>query len=686
MEHRTGDAPTTTPRARTQGRRPQIPRTLDGRRRAIVEDVTPEIDAGRFPIKRVVGERVVVEADAFADGHEIVACELRYRRAGDAGWQTAPMQDLGNDRRRGAFTVREQCPHEYTVVAWVDHFATWRRGLLRKAEAGQDVAVDLLIGAELILAAAGRGTGPEAARLTEIAGAVAGEAPAEERIALATGEETARLVAWFPDLAHATEHERVLRVWVDRPKGRTSTWYELFPRSLGAHEHRHGTLADVEARLDEIAAMGFDVLYLPPIHPIGVVNRKGRNNAVRAVPGDVGSPWAIGAREGGHDAVHPQLGTHDDVRRLAVAARARGIDLALDLALQCAPDHPWVAEHPGWFRSRPDGTVQYAENPPKKYEDIYPIDFETDDWQALWRALLGVVRVWIDCGVRVFRVDNPHTKPFAFWEWLIEQVHRDHPEVLFLAEAFTRPKVMRRLAKLGFTQSYTYFAWRNSRWELTEYFTELTRTEQREYFRPNVWPNTPDILTEYLQTGGRPAFVIRLVLAATLAASYGIYGPAFELAEARPREPGSEEYLDSEKYELRDWDHDSPWSLRDLVARVNGIRRDHPALHTDEHLAFHPTDNDALLCYSKRDPESGDTILAVITLDPFNTQSGWTSLDLDALGLDDGPYAAEDLLGGGRYTWEGPRNFVQLNPHELPAHVFALRGPARAGRETSTDA
>jgi starch synthase (maltosyl-transferring) len=519
--------------------------------------------------------------------------------------------------------------------------------------------------------------------LGEIADRLAGAGTQSDRVALATDDETLVLMDRYPDRSQASEHGRDLRVWVDRERARFSTWYELFPRSWSPDPDRHGTLADVEAQLDYVAGMGFDVLYLPPVHPIGRTKRKGRNNAVVAEPGDVGSPWAIGAEEGGHDAVHPDLGTHEDLRSLCEACRERGIDLALDLALQCSPDHPWVREHPDWFRQRPDGTTQYAENPPKRYEDIYPIDFETDDWKALWREIRRVVQVWIDLGVRVFRVDNPHTKPFAFWEWLIADVRVDHPEVLFLSEAFTRPKVMQRLAKLGFTQSYTYFAWRTARWDLTEYFTELTRTIVGEYMRPNVWPNTPDILTEQLQTGGRPMFFSRVVLAATLAASYGIYGPAFELGEWRPREPGSEEYLDSEKYQLRRWDRDSEWSLAPVIARLNAIRRDHPALQTNVGLVFHPTDNDRFLCYSKRDPEADDTILCIVNLDPYTTQSGWTALDLAALGLTDEPFQVHDLLGEGRYVWQGAHNFVQLDPSSLPAHVFAVRRHVRS--ETDFD-
>jgi starch synthase (maltosyl-transferring) len=461
----------------------------------------------------------------------------------------------------------------------------------------------------------------------------------------------------------------------------------MFPRSAGA-DGEHGTFRDLESRLDYVAGMGFDVLYLPPIHPIGTTHRKGKNNARTALPGDVGSPWAIGSPEGGHKSVHPELGTLEDFRRLVRTAREKGLEIALDVAFQCSPDHPYVAEHPDWFRTRPDGTIQFAENPPKKYEDIVPFDFDTADRRALWDELASVFEHWIAQGVEIFRVDNPHTKPFRFWEWLIDRIHAEHPEVIFLSEAFTRPKVLYRLAKLGFTQSYNYFPWRNHKGELVEYFTELTRSEVVEYCRPSLWPNTPDILTERLQGGGRPAFAQRLVLAATLGASYGIYGPAFELQESAPREPGSEEYLDSEKYQLRSWDLERPDSLRDLIARVNRIRRENPALQQNRTLVFHGVDNDRMLCYSKSAEEHSNVVLVVVNLDPHHRQSGWTSLDLEALGLgeearEDRPFQVHDLITDARYLWQGGRNYVELDPHAVPAHVFRIR--RRVRREEDFD-
>ncbi|HEY7509537.1 MAG TPA: alpha-1,4-glucan--maltose-1-phosphate maltosyltransferase [Vicinamibacteria bacterium] len=639
----------------------------------IIEDVQPAVDGGRFPAKRVVGEEVVVEADVFTDGHDLLGAEVLYRAEGEDQWSARPMALFDNDRWRGAFTVTTVGRYAFTVRGWVDHFATWRRGLEKKAAAGQDVAVDLLAGRALLEAAAGRARAADAGILADAAAALGSDAPLPERVARALDPELAALASGHPDRAGEATHGRELPVVVDRERARFSAWYEIFPRSTGP-DGRHGTFRDLEALLPEIAGMGFDVLYLPPIHPIGRTHRKGPNNAPQAGPGDHGSPWAIGAEEGGHKAVHPDLGTLDDFRRLVRRADAHGLDVALDIAFQASPDHPYVKEHPSWFERRPDGTVQYAENPPKKYEDIYPFDFESEDWRALWEELKDVFVFWMRQGVRAFRVDNPHTKPFAFWEWLIGEVKREDPHVLFLSEAFTRPKVMYRLAKLGFTQSYTYFAWRNRRPEIEAYFEELTRTPVREFFRPNLWPNTPDILTEHLQEGGLPAFRARLVLAATLGASYGIYGPAFELGERRPRHAGSEEYLDSEKYQLRRWDRAAPHSLRSLIARVNQARREHPALQTDRGLHFHGGQNPELVCYSKATAGHADVVLVVVNLDPRRPQSGWVDLDEAELGLEPGqPFEVHDLLGGARYPWRGRANYVRLDPAQAPAHVFEVR-------------
>ncbi|HEX6313381.1 MAG TPA: alpha-1,4-glucan--maltose-1-phosphate maltosyltransferase, partial [Gemmatimonadaceae bacterium] len=548
---------------------------VEGRSRVVIEGVTPEIDAGRFPVKRVLGDMMVVEVDAFADGHDVLDTVLLHRRVGAGSWLETRMKPLPNDRWRGAFPVEQLGEYEYTCESWVDRFLTWRALLKKRIAAGQDLQVELTIGAGIVAEAAGRATGDDATQLHEWAAVLGGNGEVQARTEVALDSALVELMRRHADRRFATRYERTLRVRVDRQRARFSTWYELFPRSCArpSDAGRHGTFADCAARLDDIAAMGFDVIYLPPIHPIGTSFRKGPNNTLTPGPDDPGSPWAIGSSEGGHDAIHPQLGTFADFERLVLRAAEKGMEIALDLAFQATPDHPWVRVHPDWFRHRPDGTIQYAENPPKKYQDIYPLDFESGDWRGLWQELERVIEFWIGHGVKIFRVDNPHTKAFAFWEWVIARVQARHPETIFLAEAFTRPKVMYRLAKLGFTQSYTYFAWRNTKEELTEYFTELTQSEVREYFRPNLWPNTPDILTEYLQFGGRPAFAVRYILAATLGASMGIYGPAYELGEHTPREPGSEEYRDSEKYQIRAWPLEAPHSLRDLIARMNAIRR-----------------------------------------------------------------------------------------------------------------
>jgi len=595
-------------------------------------------------VKRAIGDEIVVEADVFTDGHDAVVAELLHRKAGASDWKVVAMEFLGNDHWRASFRVSELGRYEYTVRGWTDAFLTWQRDLAKRHEAGQDLAVDFLIGGALscnpILKDAAR--------------------PAGERYATAVS-----LKSPPPDPSRVLQYERTLEVVVDPVRAHFSSWYELFPRSVRG-DGKHATLRDLIAFLPEVQAMGFDVLYLPPVHPIGMTERKGRNNALKAAPDDVGSPWAIGAKEGGHKALNPQLGGFADFDALVAEARRRGISIALDIAFQCSPDHPYVREHPEWFKSRPDGTIQYAENPPKKYQDIYPFDFETRDWRGLWQELKSVFEFWIGHGVTLFRVDNPHTKAFAFWEWCIGELKAKHPEVIFLAEAFTRPRVMHKLAKLGFTQSYTYFTWRNTRWELTEYFTELAQHASREYFRPNIWPNTPDILHEYLQHGGRPAFIARLVLATTLAANYGMYGPAYELMEATPREPGSEEYLNSEKYEIKRWPRDRPDSLRPLISRLNAVRKDNLALQSDWSLRLHPTDNEQLICYSK---QAGDNlILVVVNLDPHHTQSGW--VDFERAPGD--TYELHDLVAAGHYTWTGRRNFVQLNPHTLPAHVFRV--------------
>lgn len=649
----------------------------EGRKRVIIENPSPQIDGGRFPIKRTVGESVRVEIDMFSDGHNAIAGVIRYRPETSDQWLYALLQPLVNDRWAGEFTVTEMGRYVYTFMGWVDDFETWRRDLRKRLDAGQDVTVDLQIGAELVDQASQRATGADAEALKRYAQQLRTEHKDEQsQIAeQVLSEDVSALVRKYPKLDWATTYERTLELFVDRERARFSTWYEMFPRSCGK-PGEHGTFKDCEARLPYIADMAFDVLYLPPIHPIGRTFRKGKNNTNAAEADDVGVPWGIGGPEGGHKSVHPDLGTLEDFRSLIAKAQEFGMEIAMDLAYQCSPDHPYVKEHPEWFRHRPDGSIQYAENPPKKYQDIYPIDFETEDWRNLWEELKSVILFWIEQGVRIFRVDNPHTKSFYFWEWAIADIKRDYPETIFLAEAFTRPKVMYRLAKLGFTQSYTYFTWRNHKWDLTQYLTELTQTEAREFFRPNFWPNTPDILHEFLQHGGRPAFILRLVLAATMTASYGIYGPAYEVCENRALRPGSEEYLNSEKYQIREWDLDSPYTIKDLIARINWARRQHPALQSNNSIRFHAVSNDNLICYTKQTDDASDLLLVVVNLDPYSTQIGWVDLPLESLGIDPHrAYELHDLLTDGQYTWFGGHNYVELNPYAMPAHLFWVKQP-----------
>jgi starch synthase (maltosyl-transferring) len=641
--------------------------------RVVIERVEPEIDGGRFPIKRTPGELVDVAAVIFADGHDVIAAILRDRPRNPepAAWREAPMtlDAPGTDRWTARFGVDAVGWHEYQIVAWVDRFMTWRRDVAIKAGAGQDIALELLEGSLVIRDTAARANDSDAAWLLEQADLLTDSTPPAERLGLALGDELAATMLAYADRSRATE-TAPLRVWVDRERARFGAWYEMFPRSAGPDPGRSGTFAEARAELPRIADLGFDVIYLPPIHPIGTSFRKGRNNALSAGPGDPGSPWAIGSPAGGHTAVEPSLGTLDDFEAFNREARRLGMEVALDLAWQCSPDHPWVREHPEWFRHRPDGTIKYAENPPKKYQDIYPFDFECEEWRALWQALLDVTLFWVERDVRIFRVDNPHTKSLGFWEWMIARVHARHPDVVFLSEAFTRPPLMRYLAKAGFTQSYTYFTWRNTKAELTEYFTELTTGEAREYLRPNLFTNTPDILHAYLQHGGRPAFEARLLLAATLGASYGIYN-GFELAEGQAI-PGSEEYADSEKYQFRKWDWDRPGNIAELVCRVNQIRHAHRALQFDSTLRFHATDNPEIIAYSKRAPGNGDTIFVVVNLDPRHMQHG--HVEVPGFGPD-AAYTVRDLIDDVTYEWRGAWNYVRFDPDIRQGHILWLPTP-----------
>jgi starch synthase (maltosyl-transferring) len=659
----------------------EIPAPLT--RRVVIENVMPSVDAGRFPIKRAVGESVAVTADLFADGHDVVVAVLRDREGqqeregldGQDGWRETPMALVapGSDAWAGRFDVHELGWHEYLVVAWVDRFLTWRRDVQVKAAADVDVSLELLEGALMVRETAGRaeqiGNGRADARwLLDRADALCDATPIPHRLDVAASDELAAVMARYVDRAHASSSD-VFRVWVDRPRARFGAWYEMFPRSAGPDPTRSGTFREAAALLPAIADLGFDVVYLPPIHPIGTTHRKGRNNAPVAEPGDPGSPWAIGSAAGGHTAVDPGLGTIDDFVAFRCEAERLGLEVALDLAFQCSPDHPWVGEHPEWFRHRPDGTIKYAENPPKKYQDVYPLDFGCDDWRGLWQALLEVTAFWVARGVKILRVDNPHTKTFGFWEWLIERVHAIDPEVVLLSEAFTRPKVMRYLAKAGFSQSYTYFTWRNTKSELVDYFTALTADASLDVLRPNLFANTPDILHAYLQRGGPPAFRARLLLAATLGANYGIYS-GFEVCEGRALAPGSEEYADSEKYQYRKWDWERPGHIRELISRVNAIRHRHAALQADHTLTFHDTDNAAIIAYSKTAPDGSDRILTIVNLDPHHMQHGHVRVAGIAA---DQQFLVHDLLDDVEYEWRGEWNYVRFDPDIRQGHIFEVR-------------
>ena len=647
------------------------PLPLEGRRRVVIDGVLPAVDGGRYPVKRVVGDTLVVQADVFPDGHDRISVRLRHRPPGAVAWSELPMGTPDNDRWSGELPLTLVGRHEYTVAAWIDHFGTWRHDLERRAEAESVTAVDLAIGAGLVREAAERAAEGDRERIMAWAEAIDGE-PTEARITAGMADELAALMAAHPDRRFETVWDPPLAVTVDPVHARFGAWYELFPRSASPEPGRHGTLRDVIERLPYVAGMGFDVLYLPPVHPIGRAFRKGPNNTLLANADDPGVPWAIGGPEGGHTAIHPELGTLADFDALVAAAAGHDIRIALDLAFQTSGDHPYVSKHREWFKARPDGTIQYAENPPKKYQDVYPLDFESDAWAELWLELRRVTRFWMDHGVRIFRVDNPHTKPFGFWEWLISDLKSTDPDVIFLAEAFTRPKVMYRLAKVGFSQSYTYFTWRTGKEELTEYLEEVTRPPVSDFFRPNFFTNTPDILHASLQEGGRPAFEARAVLAGTMTPSYGIYGPPFELLQGTPREPDSEEYLDSEKYQVRYWDLEASESIAPLITDLNRIRRAHPALQSHERLWFLPTTDDQVIAYSKHTEDRSDVVLTIVNLDPGGAHRGQVSVPVGKYGLDPADYEVHDLLRDQHERASGEEIGFELEPGVEMARILQL--------------
>jgi starch synthase (maltosyl-transferring) len=639
----------------------------------VIENLQPLIDGGRYPVKRIIGEDLVVEADIFKDGHDVVAAILKWRVLGKRAWRETPMNFVDNDRWRGICTLYDEAIHEYTVEAWTDTFRSWQAEFTKKFEAGiSDLRSEALEGAALVEAAAKRARDrADRKRLLELSRQVSTGASSEIH-AIAQSAELGVLIATYPDRSAATQYDPSPRVVVDRPAALIGAWYEFFPRSAEGRGDRGSTFRNCLPRVDDAKKMGFDVIYFPPIHPIGHTNRKGRNNSVTCELGDPGVPWAIGSEAGGHKAVEASLGTLEDFDWLQKEVRKRGMEIALDFAINCSPDHPYVKEHPDWFYKRPDGTIKYAENPPKKYEDIYPLNFRCEDWRNLWAEMKSIVLFWAGRGVRIFRVDNPHTKPVAFWEYLIKGVREKYPDTIFLAEAFTKPKMMKALGKAGFNQSYTYFTWRNSKQELIEYFTELTQTEMSEYFRPNLWPNTPDILPFVLLEGGRPAFMIRVALAATLSPLYGIYS-GYELCENEAL-PGREEYLDSEKYQYKERDWNAPGNIKDWIARLNKIRKENRALQLYTNLRFHDAENDAILFYSKMTAARDNIILVVVNLDPHRKQNSFVDVPIESFGqMESDVYRVQDLLSGATYTWHGRRNYVELDPDIQPAHIFLVR-------------
>ncbi|SHF62529.1 starch synthase (maltosyl-transferring) [Loktanella atrilutea] len=638
--------------------------------RMVIEAVTPEVNAGRFAAKAVAGWPLTVSADVFGDGHEVFAAAVLSRAEGEADWTETRMQALKNDRWQAAVTFETPGPHIFTIRAWRDVWGTWRRDAVKKMAAGQDISVEIEEARLMIAATPAKGA--DAKELKALAKAMKGKTAVD----IAMSDDTDALMRRAGPRANACTYDREIPVWVDREAAAFSAWYELFPRSTGA-EGEHGTFRTTIERLPYVKDLGFDVLYFPPIHPIGTTNRKGKNNSLTAGPDDVGSPYAIGSPEGGNSAVHPALGTLDDFDTLIDAAANHGLEIAMDIALNASPDHPWIAEHPDWFERRPDGTIKYAENPPKKYEDIVNFRYYMDDGQPnapFWQAIRDMFLFWADHGVLCFRVDNPHTKPFPFWEWIIAEVHAQHPGAIFLSEAFTRPKVMKRLAKVGFNQSYSYYTWRNDKAELTEYLTELTTEECRHYMRPNFFVNTPDINPVFLQTSGRPGFRTRAILAASLAGNWGLYS-GFELCEAAPL-PGREEYLDSEKYELRHRDYDAPGHIKDDVRLINRIRREQPAMRDFTNLKFEVAHDDRVLSYARHDAETGNFIFFHVLIDPFAPAEFTFEIPLWKFGLDDhASIEVEDLINGNRFTWHGKYQTLHLDPESRPYAIWRLIAP-----------
>ena len=645
-----------------------IPTHILGQNRVIIEHLSPQLDGGRFAVKSIVNQQISVSADIFLDGHDELSARLLYKSAEDKNWSEIPMQAVGNDHFVSAFTVDKMGYYEYTIEAWVDHLATWQHEILMKIRDLQQVNTELLMGANLLEKIVKQAKGDDKKAIQTAIKLFRDGTKYDDAITFSQSEEIKSWIYSYPDRAIATRH-KPLKLWMDREKAGFSAWYSLFPRSTHP-EGKHGTFKTTQAILPRLADLGFDVLYLPPIHPIGTQFRKGKNNSTTAKSDEPGVPYGIGSELGGHKAILPELGTLEDFKTLIAACKEYGMEMAMDLAIQCSPDHPYAKEHPEWFKIRPDGTIQYAENPPKKYQDIYPINFETEAWQSLWEELLSVITTWAEWGVRIIRVDNPHTKSFHFWEWCIEEVRKTYPDMIFLAEAFTKPRVMEQLGKLGYTQSYTYYTWRNSKAELIEYMNELTKGDMKHYFRPNFWPNTHDILPYCLQSGSEPMFLIRYFMAATLSSNYGVFGPIYEFMHHEANPP-KEEYKNSEKYEIGHWDWKMENKLTSLMRIVNRCRKENSALQETNNITFCTVDNDNILAYLKTHP-NGNRILAIVNLDPENYQSGKVNVPLNKIGKEAfQEYIVHDLLTGAKYVWKGEQNFVGLSS-DVPMHLFRI--------------
>jgi starch synthase (maltosyl-transferring) len=643
-----------------------------GQSRIIIENIQPQIDAGRFPIKRVVNDTVKITVDLFGDGHDKVAGRLLYKKKNAFKWNEVMLTPTSNDQWEASFQVTEMGYYEYTVEGWIDHALNWHYEINKKAEAGQFIKTELNDGIPLLKAISEKSKDKkEKEEILKLIQLIGDDKQYDKALQLACSSRTNEWIIKYPLKTFSLQFPTTFYIWVDRKKAEYSTWYEFFPRSASPILGKHGTFKDCEKLLPRIAEMGFDTLYFPPIHPIGELNRKGKNNSVTAQPGEPGSPWAIGSSLGGHKDIHPELGTLKDFKSLINKAKDHGIEIAMDIALQCAPDHPYVKQYPQWFKWRSDGTVQYAENPPKKYQDILPIYFETEDWKNLWKELKSIFEYWIEQGIRVFRVDNPHTKPYIFWEYVIEEIHQQYPDVLFLSEAFTRPKVMHQLAKLGYTQSYTYYTWRNSKQEIIEYLTQLSTYPSKEYFRPNFWPNTPDINPYILQSGNESLLMVRYFMAATLSSNYGMYGPVYEYG-IHEAVPGKEEYLNSEKYEIYHWDWTKNTRLKELIKMVNHARKNNSAFHKTDNIQFCDIENPNLLAYFKQSEDKSNAVLCVVSLDPYNRQIGWLKAP-QQLGWQEGrTMLVHDLITGNSYYWQQLHNYIELNPF-LPFHLFQIK-------------